>query len=91
MSGLGQESTASELFLALKKRAEKNERVSPMLLASIATALQEKEKARFWLEVAYKDMNDYLLYLDVAPEYRSLRNEPWFEDLVNRIKTRNKT
>ena len=76
---------SKEIFEDIESRAKGGERVSPMLLASIAAELRNYEKARQWLERAFADKNDYMLYLEIAPEYKALRNEKWFKEIVERV------
>jgi hypothetical protein len=38
-----------------------------------------------WLEKAYKDKSEHLLYLRCWPEFDRLRADPRFADLVRRV------
>lgn len=54
-------------------------------LAAIFTGLDEKDQAIEWLEKAYQDRSDYLVYIQREPGFDRLRAEPRFQDLVRRI------
>lgn len=88
LSQTGQKQEAESIFADLEKRAV-NENVSPVMLASVATYLDQKEVARQWLEKAYQERNDYLLYLDIVPEYKPLAKESWFKELLAKVKNQN--
>ena len=45
----------------------------------------DKEQTFKWLEQAYKEKTEPLLYLRVDPRLDSLRSDPRFEDLLRRV------
>ncbi|MGH9898502.1 MAG: TPR end-of-group domain-containing protein [Pyrinomonadaceae bacterium] len=45
----------------------------------------EKDQAFAWLEQAYVERSDGLIYLKVVPMLDSLRSDPRFTDLLQRI------
>ena len=45
----------------------------------------DKEQTFEWLEQAYKEKTEPLLYLRVDPRLDSLRSDPRFEDLLRRV------
>jgi len=45
----------------------------------------DKEQTFKWLEQAYKEKTEPLLYLRVDPRLDSLRSDPRFADLVRRV------
>ncbi len=59
--------------------------VSSLYVAGIYTGLGEKNTALDWLEKAYKERNDRLVYLNVDPMADPLRSEPRFRDLMKRL------
>jgi len=59
--------------------------VSPFYFATIYTGLGEKSTALDWLDKAYRERNDRLIYLGVEPAADPLRSEPRFRDLLRRI------
>ena len=59
--------------------------VSPYEVAVIYVALGNHEKAFQLLEKAYTEHSFHLVNLNVSPLFKSVRSEPWFQDLVQRI------
>ena len=59
--------------------------VPALYFAALYTGLGEKNKALIWLEKAYAEHNDRLIYLGVEPLADPLRREPAFRDLLNRV------
>ena len=59
--------------------------VSPFALALIYTALSDNEQAFQWLETAFKDRSDMLVYLRVEPRLDPLRNHPRFDKLLRKM------
>src|SRR5712692_17915 len=59
--------------------------VSSLYFAAIYIGLGEKTRALDWLDKAYKERNDRLVYLNVDPVADPLRSEPRFRDLMKRL------
>ncbi len=75
---------------ALKILEELNESsrrtyVSPFEVALIYVALGRKNEALQWLEKAYTDRSDLLIYLNADPRLDSIRSDPKFVDLAHRV------
>jgi hypothetical protein len=47
--------------------------------------LGEYDRAFFWLEEAYKEQSNLLLFLKVHPIFDPIRDDPRFVDLVRRV------
>jgi TolB-like protein/tetratricopeptide (TPR) repeat protein len=71
--------------LADLQRLSKTRYVSALYFAGVYTGLGEKSTALDWLEKAYKERNDRLVYLNVDPMADPLRSEPRFQDLMKRL------
>jgi TolB-like protein/tetratricopeptide (TPR) repeat protein len=71
--------------LADLQRLAKTRYVSAIYFAGIYTGLGEKSTALDWLDKAYKERNDRLVYLNVDPMADPLRSEPRFQDLMKRL------
>jgi len=71
--------------LADLQRLAKTRYVSALYFAGIYTGLGEKGMALDWLDKAYKERNDRLVYLNVDPMADPLRSEPRFQDLMKRL------
>jgi len=74
--------------LADLKVLAKSRYVSSLYFAAIYTGLGEKSTALDWLDKAYKERNDRLLYLNVDPMADPLRSEPRFQKLMKQLKLR---
>jgi tetratricopeptide (TPR) repeat protein len=59
--------------------------VSPFELAVIYVGLGRKNEALQWLEKAYADRSDLLIYLNVDPRLDNIRSNPQFVDLAHRV------
>ena len=68
----------------LKERA-KRRHVLPYDMAVIYAGLGEKDRAFEWLEKAYAERDEDLLYLKVDPVLDSLRSDQRFTDLMRRV------
>lgn len=58
---------------------------SPFSLATVYAALGEKDEAFSWLEKAYKEKSNYLIFLKVDPRLDSLRDDQRLEHLRKKI------
>jgi hypothetical protein len=59
--------------------------VSPIYIAAIYTGLGENHTALDWLDRAYKERTDRLVYLAVEPMADPLRSDPRFAQLMAKI------
>ena len=59
--------------------------VSPFYVAIVYAGLGKKEEAIDWLEKAYQDRSNGLVFIKVDPELDSLRSHPRFQDLLRRM------
>jgi serine/threonine protein kinase/TolB-like protein/Tfp pilus assembly protein PilF len=60
--------------------------VSPYLIAMIHAALGDKDSAFEWLDKAYDQRSDSLVYLKVEPKLEPLRDDPRFTRLLQRVR-----
>jgi len=67
------------------QRLAKTRYVSAIYFAGIYTGLGEKSTAMDWLDKAYNERNDRLVYLNVDPMADPLRSEPRFQSLMKRL------
>jgi adenylate cyclase len=63
----------------------KQQYVSPYEVATIYIALGNSEQAFQLLEEAYAEHSFHLVYLNVSPQFKSVRSDPRFQDLVQRL------
>jgi len=63
----------------------KKQYVAPFYVGLVYTGLGEKEKAMDWLEKAYDDRSNGLVFLKVDPEVDTLRSNPRFKELLRKM------
>jgi tetratricopeptide (TPR) repeat protein len=65
--------------------ASREKYVSPYGIAITYLGLGEREEALAWLRKTYEDRNDFLVWLNVAPELDVLRSDTRFTALLRRV------
>jgi adenylate cyclase len=80
----GDRAKAEQALRELEELA-KQQYVSPNAFATIYLGLGEKEKTLDWLEKAYEQQDSACWYLKIDQIYDSVRNEPRFQSLVQKI------
>jgi DNA-binding winged helix-turn-helix (wHTH) protein/TolB-like protein len=80
----GQSADAKKILYALQDLA-KQRYVSSSDIAVICADLGDKDQAFGWLEKAYGERSNSLVYLKLDPAFDSLRSDPRFAALVARI------
>src|SRR5437667_9103840 len=80
----GDRAKAEQMLRELEAQA-KRQYVNSSAFAAIYLGLGEKEKALDWLDVAYENQESACWLLKVDPIYDSLRNEPRFQALVQKV------
>ena len=80
----GDRPKAEEMLRELEEMA-KRQYVNSTAFADIYLGLGEKEKALDWLDRSYQDQESACWYLKVDPIYDSVRNEPRFQAVVEKI------
>ncbi|HYY56400.1 MAG TPA: protein kinase [Pyrinomonadaceae bacterium] len=59
--------------------------VSPYFIAEVYRGLGDIDKTFEWLEKAYEDRSDWLVWLGIEPALDGLRSDPRFIDLMRRV------
>ena len=54
-------------------------------IAAVFALLGQTDETIAWLEQAYKEHDQLLVYLNVLPDFDAIRADPRFQDLVRRI------
>jgi TolB-like protein/Flp pilus assembly protein TadD len=80
----GNKSAALEKLAEIEALASQ-QYVSPLSVAIIHIALDNKDEAFDWLEKSYQEKANKLVFLGVQPTYNSIRSDPRFVDLMKRI------
>jgi len=83
-SRTGRQAQARNILTQLVQAREKRY-VSAPLIATISVALGDKEDAFRWLERAYADHSGILQWIAFLPEFRALRSDARFPQLLRRI------
>jgi serine/threonine-protein kinase len=81
----GKRIQATKALLQVKELA-KRRYLAPVDIALIHAALGDRDRAFQWLETGYEDRHDWVVSLKVDPMYDSLRSDPRFQDLLQRMK-----
>jgi tetratricopeptide (TPR) repeat protein len=80
----GKRAEAEQALRELEELA-KGQYVSPTAFATIYLGLGKKEKCLDWLEKAYEQQDSACSYLQIDQIYDTLRNEPRFQTLMQKV------
>ncbi len=80
----GDRPKAEQMLRELEEMAGR-QYVNSTAFADIYLGLGEKQKALDWLEIAYENQESACWYLKVEPIYDSVRNEPRFQALLQKV------
>ena len=80
----GDKAKAQQVLDELQERSKQGY-VSAYLTAVIYAGLGEKDRAFEWLEKAFNERAEFLIYLKTDPRLETLRTDPRFLDLLRRI------
>jgi TolB-like protein len=83
--GLSGDHAGARKVLADLQHLAQSRYVSSLYIAAIYTGLGENHTALDWLDRAYKERNDRLVYLAVEPMADPLRSDPRFTQLLQKI------
>ena len=83
--GLAGMKPEAEKVLAQLTEQSKKQYVSPFYIAIIYAGLHDNSQALDWLEKAYSDRSNAIIFLKVDPALDGLRSEPRFQDLLRRL------
>ena len=82
MSG---DTNAAMKVLAQLNEISKRTYVNPFEIALIYLALGKRSEALQWLDKAYRERSDMLIYLNADPRLDSVRSDPQFRELAHRV------
>jgi serine/threonine-protein kinase len=80
----GDEDKAQSELKELQEIA-KGRYISAYHIATIYVALKDRDRAFEWLEKAFTERADYMVFLNVDPRFKSLRSDSRFTDLLRRM------
>jgi tetratricopeptide (TPR) repeat protein len=76
----------NNLILELEEWVSKGTQGSPsFFMAQAYSGIGEQEKAFEWLEKAYQDREVEMIWLKIEPQFRSIRNDPRYKDLMKKV------
>lgn len=80
----GKINKAQEVLDDLKERSE-TAYISPYNMVKVCAGLGETDLTFEWLERAYEERNEWLTWLGVDPKLDSIRSDPRFQNLMQRV------
>jgi TolB-like protein/DNA-binding winged helix-turn-helix (wHTH) protein/Tfp pilus assembly protein PilF len=83
--GLAGNKAEADKILAQMLQQSKKRYVSPFYISIVYAGLHENEKAMDWLEKAYEDRSNAIIFLKVDPDFDGLRSNPRFQVLLRRL------
>jgi TolB-like protein/DNA-binding winged helix-turn-helix (wHTH) protein/Tfp pilus assembly protein PilF len=84
----GRTTEARKLLDQLMEQSKKRY-VSPFYLAIVYAGLGENDQALDWIEKAYKDRSNAIVFAKVDPQLDTLRSTPRFQSLLHRLAFQN--
>jgi len=84
----GNRSEAKKVLAKLMEQSKK-QYVSPFYVAIVYVGLAENDKAVDWLEKAYMDRSNAIVFSKVDPQLDALRSTPRFQSLLHRLALQN--
>ena len=83
LAKLGKEAEARSILEDLLKSSRRY--VSPYGIALVYNGLGKRDEALTWLERAYAERHQGMVFLKVEPKWNSLRPDPRFQNLMRRV------
>ena len=83
--GVAKKTAEARAILNQLMELSKKQYVAPFYVALVYAGLGENEKAMEWLEKAYQDRSNGLVFIKVDPELDTLRAIPRFRELQSRM------
>jgi TolB-like protein/DNA-binding winged helix-turn-helix (wHTH) protein/tetratricopeptide (TPR) repeat protein len=80
----GNKAEADKILGRLLEQSKK-QYVSPFYVSIVYAGLHENEKALDWLEKAYEDRSNAIIFVKVDPDFDGLRSNPRFQVLLRRL------
>jgi TolB-like protein/DNA-binding winged helix-turn-helix (wHTH) protein len=81
----GKRADAERILNQMIEQSREKKYVSPFYLASVYAGLKENEKAMDYLDMAYQDRSNGIVFLKVDPQWDALRANPRFEALLTKL------
>lgn len=81
----GQRDQALKIIRELEADEKRTNRIRSTAFAIIFAGLNDRDKAFEWLEKAYEQKYEGVVFIKVQPYYDSLRSDPRYFDLIKRV------
>jgi TolB-like protein/DNA-binding winged helix-turn-helix (wHTH) protein/tetratricopeptide (TPR) repeat protein len=81
----GHEAEANGELRRMKELA-KDKYVTPYGMAVIFAGLDDKDQTMSWLQKAYEERSNWLVWLKLDPRFDNVRSDPRFQELLKRMK-----
>ncbi len=78
--------TEARGLLSRLRQSARSRHVPAIYFAGVYAGLGDKDQAFRWLDKAYEERSDYLIFLQIEPTFDPLRDDPRFQALVRRLK-----
>ena len=88
ISGDAEKITQAKKTLEELIASSQNRYISPYHIAAVYAGLRDKNEAFEWLNKAFTQRADWMVYLNQDPRFKSLHDDPRFADLQVRMNTR---
>jgi len=85
LQGYAKKDADARLTLARLDNMSKTKYVTPYGVALVYAGMGDKDQAFHWLEKAFDDRANWLVWLRFDPRWDSIRSDPRYADLVRRI------
>jgi tetratricopeptide (TPR) repeat protein len=83
--GVSGDKAGARKVLAELQQLSNSRNVPALYFAVMYTGLGELDQAFAWLDKAYREHNDRIVYLAVEPIADPLRSDPRYRDLISRL------
>lgn len=80
----GKKDEARKILKDLEARSAR-QHIPPLRFAVMNLALGQKDQVFQWLERARTELDLFLIYIRISPFFDSLRNDPKFQDFIQRL------
>jgi predicted Zn-dependent protease len=88
ISGDAEKITQAKKTLEELIASSQNRYISPYHIAAVYAGLRDKNQAFEWLNKAFSQRADWMVYLNQDPRFKSLHDDPRFADLQVRMNIR---
>jgi TolB-like protein/DNA-binding winged helix-turn-helix (wHTH) protein/Flp pilus assembly protein TadD len=81
----GRKADAFKVLDQFKALSAEGHYVSPLHVALVYSGMRDRDNTLSWLERAYEKHDEYLVYLNVYPEFQWLQSDPHFQEILKKV------